>query len=198
MMDVELLVEGVTDEIFLRKVLSDLHIGVRAVYGKRGCAYIIEKGSGFAARGEYSGIIILADLCDVHRGCPLLARRRIAEQVPELCLLRFAVCELESWLLASRVGLSQYFGISAQLVPATPDELLDPKQVLVNLARRSRRRRIREMFVPPHGTSSDVGRGYVEGISEFMSNHWDMYEARASSPSFERFVVRVRERFVLE
>ena len=192
------MVEGITDEIFLRKVLADLHVGVRTVFGKRGCDYIIEKGAGFAARGEYSGIIILVDLCDVHRGCPLLARRRIAEDVPELCLLRFAVCELESWILASRAGLSRYFGISAQLVPAIPDELLDPKQVLVNLARRSRKTRIRDMFVPPNGTSSDVGRGYVEGVSEFMYSDWNLDEAIAGSPSFGRFVNRVRERFVVD
>lgn len=192
------MVEGVTDEIFLRKVLSDLHVGVHTVYGKRGCDYIIEKGAGFAVRGEYSGIIILADLCDVYRGCPLLARRRIADAVPDLCLLRFAVCELESWILASRLALSQYFGISVNLVPAAPDELLDPKQVLVNLAGRSRKGRIREMFVPPRGTSSGVGRGYMEGISDFMYNHWNMDQAVAGSPSFERFVDRVRARFVLE
>ncbi|MCV5491988.1 hypothetical protein OFM83_32555, partial [Escherichia coli] len=36
--------------------------------------------------------------------------------------------EVESWILADRGGLSDYFKISKDRIDRTPDELLDPKE----------------------------------------------------------------------
>jgi hypothetical protein len=83
--------------------------------------------------------------------------------------------------------------VSIGVVPADPDVLDDPKQALVNLARASRKARIREMFVPKIGVSSVVGRGYVEGFAEFIGSSWSLDSAIQNSASLARFVDRARE-----
>jgi hypothetical protein len=195
-MDVELLVEGFTDEVFVRRCFSDLGLGVSTVFGKRGVTYVIDKAPAFAVRGEYSNLLILADFMDLKQACPPEARAKLVPNAPDRTLVRLAVNEIESWLLASRAELAHYFNISPARIPAEPDKVPDPKQTLVNLARASGRGRIRSMFVPKAGVSSAVGEGYVDGFQEFMKEHWSMASAAAASPSFARFVDRAKEVFV--
>lgn len=195
-MRVELLVEGYTDEVFVRRAYGDLGIEVGTVYGKRGVSYVIERAAGFAARGEFAPILILADSMDVPSICPREAVRTLVPALSARALVRLAERETESWLLASRMELARYFGVSMAQIPENPDQVVDPKQALVNIARRSPRGRIRQMFVPKERSSALVGEGYVDGFSEFMSDHWDSGSAAASSPSFSKFVLRSRELFL--
>lgn len=194
-MEVELLVEGYTDEVFMRHCLAALGLRVGVVYGKRGIAYVRERAQAFCARGHYTPILVLADLVDMHAPCPAVARSLLASSIPHLAMIRFAVPEVESWLLASRSELAAYLRVPISRVPTAPDELQDAKQVLVNLARGSTSGRIRDMFVPRPNSSASRGSGYVEGFCEFMAHHWRLSSALATSPSLARLVERVRERF---
>jgi hypothetical protein len=72
-------------------------------------------------------------------------------------LFRVAVSEVESWALADREGFAQFLGISSVLVPAQPDHVADPKQTLINLARRSRRRTLKAFAEP----KSSMAKGHV-------------------------------------
>ena len=195
-MEVEILVEGYTDELFVRKCFELLQIPLGTVYGKRGSTYIVEKASGFAIRGNYSPILILADLMDMPAPCAPAARQLLAADLPEHALLRFAVPEIESWLIASRSELAGFLGISEGLIPEIPDGVEDPKRTLVNLARRSPRRKIRDMFVPRGGSTAVVGAGYVDGFAQFLSLHWQLESAKNASPSFSRFVERTTQCFL--
>jgi len=194
-MQVELLVEGYADELFIRRCFELLDINIGTVYGKQGVNYLIQKANGFAARGEYSPILILADLMDMPEPCPATARDLLVPLPKQFSLVRFAVREIESWLIASRAELARYFGISETHVPYAPDELQDPKQSLINIARRSPRGRLRNMFVPKPSSSASVGAGYVDGFADFMREHWDLESARRGSPSFARFVERAIQCF---
>ena len=194
-MQVELLVEGYTDELFVRRCFECLDLEVGTVYGKQGAGYVIQRANGFAARGEYSPILILADLMDMPESCPLAARDVLVPAPRQYSLVRFAINEIESWLLASRAELSSYFGISEKHIPEAPDEIEDPKQTLINVARRSPRKRLRNMFVPKVGSTASVGVGYVDGFADFMREHWDLDSACDRSPSFKRFVQRTTECF---
>lgn len=77
-------------------------------------------------------------------------RREAVEQiaggpiVAPAMIVRLAVAELESWLLADNHAAASFFGIKTTGLPAEMDELPDPKATLVNLCRRSRQRRIRQ------------------------------------------------------
>lgn len=195
-MAVELLVEGATDEYFVRECYRQLGIEVGTVFGKRGVDYLVSRAQGFAIRGRYSPILILADFMDLREPCPVVARRDLVATDYPLALVRLAVNEIESWLLASRPELARYLGVSISRVPAAPDDVADPKRELVNIARCSPRPRIREMFVPREGYSSVVGAGYVDGFQEFLAGHWSLESAAERSPSFRKFVERSRQCFV--
>lgn len=59
-----------------------------------------------------------------------------ALDLPSSVLFRVAVRETEAWLLADRQGFSQFLHIDQKKIPAMPEMENDPKQLLINLARR--------------------------------------------------------------
>ena len=195
-MAVELLVEGYTDEVFVRECYGQLGIPIATVYGKRGIDYIRAKANAFAVRGRYCPILILADFMDMKSVCPSEARHALVQVSEQHTLVRLAVRELEAWVLASRAELARFLRVPLTRVPENPDLVVDPKGTLVNLARSSSSSKIREMFVPRLDSSASVGIGYVEGLSAFMADYWDLDSARSSSESLSRFVTRSTELFL--
>jgi hypothetical protein len=109
-------------------------------------------------------------------------------------LFRVAVRETESWLLADRAGFADFLGISPSHLPERPDELPDPKQSLLKLVRKSRRRSLKQEILPAPGVSAPVGLGYNEALSQFARDDWDYRQAARASPSLARTVARL-ERF---
>jgi hypothetical protein len=100
-----------------------------------------------------------------------------------------AVRAVEAWLLADAERLAAFLGIRAALIPRDPDAEHDPKTTLVNLARRSRRRAIREDIVPREGSGGRVGPGYVGRLIEFVTaaeNGWRPGVAAGRSDSLRR------------
>ena len=59
-----------------------------------------------------------------------------------------AVREVEAWLLADRKHLAHFLHVPITQIPLAPEELENPKQTLVNLARKSRVRSIQKDMVP--------------------------------------------------
>ena len=119
--------------------------------------------------------------------CPsgLIAKHLPRGRNPGL-LLRIAVRELESWLLADAKALAAFLGLSEAAIPREPDELADPKQALVNVARRVRKVALREALVPEDGTSAKVGPDYVGEMGHLIADHWDPARAASRSPSLAR------------
>ena len=70
-------------------------------------------------------------------------------------LIRLAVLEIESWILADRRAMARWLGVPERVVSRVPESLNDPKRELVQLASRSRNRSLREAIAPPgvRGTS---------------------------------------------
>lgn len=197
-MEIDIAVEGRSEVIFLRTFLGSLGVEIRAVYGQKGIDHFKRQAAGFAVRGRYSPILLLADFCDIGSTCVVEAVQTLVPDPPPLAHVRLAVRELESWILASRSQVAQYFGVSAALVPLIPDAVEDPKRCLVNLARRSPYRRRRAMFVPIQGHSGVVGKDYLDGLSELLDGHWDLDTARSNSPSLERFIQRFTAQFGID
>lgn len=109
--------------------------------------------------------------------------------------LRVAVRMVESWLLADTTGIAGYLRVSAKHVPAAPDAELDPKLRVVNLARQSVKRDIREGLVPPEAArGAKVGREYLPVMGEFVRRHWDVDTAAQRSPSLRRALVAIEAR----
>ena len=108
------------------------------------------------------------------------------------CLLRVAVNEVESWLLADAQGMGQYLGIQSNRIDNLPDTLTDPKQYLINLARTSRRT-VAKGIVPEHGASASEGRLYTPNLAAFVRSSWDIDAACERSPSLDGCLNRLRD-----
>lgn len=150
--------------------------------------------AGLNERARYVGpVLVLADL-DKPLGCAPALVRELSEglTVSPGMMIRIAVTEIESWIMADREGLAEWLSISASIVPRAPERLEDPKRTLVNLARRSRNRGLREAIAPAQVIGSHMtGRDYSDTVGEFVEGFWDPDAARGGSPSLERAVLRV-------
>lgn len=114
----------------------------------------------------------------------------LPKHLPENFLLRLAVSEAESWLLADNEALASFLEISPARIPRTPDEIPDPKRNLLNLARRSKSRVIRQEVVSQFDPEKQ-GNGYNLHLCHFVRTHWSAQRAASNSPSLKRSIVRI-------
>jgi hypothetical protein len=197
-MIVHLVAEGYMEAAVAVRLLPFCGHKLGDVYGQYGCAYIREKAAKFHHLATAcSGVLVLTDFRDAGAECIVDALQdyiwKNLPSPPASFLCRFAVNELESWLLADRGGLAKFFGIALTKMPLQPESEPLPKRTLVALARRSRKKKIREGIVPAPGHKGAVAPGYLPLMCEFIANFWNIEAAMRCAPSLERCVSRLRE-----
>ncbi len=160
----------------------------------RGYGYIKRNISGFNNAAKGMPFLVLTDL-DVEECAPTKIRNWLSVPKHHNLLFRIAVREVESWLLADRVGFAKFLGIARGLIPANVDAIEDPKQCLIKLAKRSRKRTLREDLVPVPGSTAKQGPVYNDSLIFFVNNSWDHSAAKSNSPSLER-TIRSLENFI--
>lgn len=147
-----------------------------------------------AALPRYAQLARLAPvLCiaDTDGKCAVnLIRDWTPTHAPDDLILRLAVAEAESWLLADAVEFADFLGVPERRLPDRPDELADPKGALLKLARSSRRRIIRQEVVSAANPAKQ-GVGYNAHLREFVAHRWQPRRAANHSPSLARAVQRL-------
>lgn len=108
----------------------------------------------------------------------------------ERLVVRLAVTEAESWLLADREGFAKTFRIPINKIPHRPDEEHDPKRLILTLAKKSKLRRIRDKVVSEHDRDKP-GTGYNLHLENFARTHWDAQRAAHLSPSLAKALKRL-------
>lgn len=119
-----------------------------------------------------------------------LLEKWLPASLPDEFSLRLAVPESESWLLADRHGFSAYFEIPEKLISRRPDEEPDAKRHLLNLAKRSKTRLLRQEVVSPTDTNKP-GNGYNLHLCHFVRTSWSASRAGEHSPSLARTIRRI-------
>ena len=183
--------EGDADVPVLRRIFDDLGLVLGPAYIANGKGTLDKNIAGYNNAANYAPWVILRDLDSDAECAPTLKEQLIAAPGTYMCF-RVAVRSVESWLMADRERLATFLSVPVARVPGTPDELEHPKREFVNLARRSRRRAIRDDIVPEPGTSRSVGPGYVGRIIEFAEYSWRPTIAQAVSPSLATCVSALR------
>lgn len=148
-------VEGDLDEALLRRILNYVGIALGTVHGRKGKPFLLRSVGGYNNAAQFAPWVVLVDLdrdCDCAPPC---TQRWLANPSAQMCF-RVAVRAVEAWLLADRERMAQLLGLKVALLPEDPDNLDDPKRELVNLARRARRRAIRDDLVPRDGSGRAV------------------------------------------
>ena len=189
---ITLAVEGISDEAIIRKVCETVGIPISTVYNCRGKSRLDGQLMGYNNAAKYSPWVVIRDL-DNDESCAPQLRKRLLPQQSEMLLLRIPVRSIESWLLADREAIAAYLAVPDASIPSDPESLEHPKRELVNIARRSRKRQIREDIVPRPGLSVDVGPGYTERIIDFSENHWRPLTAAGISDSLARCIRDLRK-----
>jgi len=106
-------------------------------------------------------------------------------------ILRIAVREIEAWLLADRERIAAFLHVAVANVPLNPDLEPDPKATLINLARRCRKKALRDDIVPRLNSGLKIGPGYAGRISEFVTKEeyrWRPEVAAEHSDSLKRCI----------
>jgi len=166
----------------LRKILPDkyTYIWIRG----RGSGYIKKNISEYNRTAKTVPVLVLIDL-DSKECAPTLIEKEYLpfhRHNPKL-LFRVAVREVESWVLADRDSFVKFLGIEGTSIQVKVDEIDDPKEYLINLARRSNKRELREAIVPRKGSGVDHGPDYNDSLMRFVRECWDIEEAMRNSPS---------------
>ena len=108
-------------------------------------------------------------------------------------LIRVAVREAEAWVLADRQAFANFLGIKITSVPADVEALPNPKESLIQLARTTRRKQLRDDICPPRHSTSKIGPNYNARLSSFVSTSWDPNSARLNSRSLDRTINRLKD-----
>ena len=191
---ITLAVEDELSEHMLRAMLSQTKRDflVAAVYGKKGADYLRQKMPSFNMAAKGSAYLVLTDLdrqgcapglIEKWFDCSLIEyqQRRHANLV-----FRVAVREVESWVMADRERFADFLGISKSLIPEQVDTVLDPKELLLKLASKSRNRSLRDDIVPRLGERRKIGPDYNGRLGDFVRSSWRANVAYAHSASLKR------------
>jgi hypothetical protein len=131
-------------------------------------------------------------IADTDRGCAVtLLQQWLPRGAPPQLLLRLAVTEAESWLLADQEGLSTFGRIPRKTIPPNPDTLPDAKQRFMALMHRYGRREQRLDMVINRQTHLIQGTGYNAQLADFVRRQWQPERAATRSPSLQRAINRM-------
>lgn len=192
---INLAVEDDLSDAVLRRIIDKVcpNFQVHVCYGKKGISYLQKNILSYNNAAKAVPYLVLVDL-DQMECAPSLIKKWFTQPRHPHLLFRIAVREVEAWLLADRKGIADFFSISQSRIPILIEEVDNPKQTLINLARLSRRITLRDAIVPPHGSTCRQGADYNSVMIGFVQQHWDIGRACANSISLRK-TVRCIENF---
>ena len=159
-------VEGNVDEAVVRRLIEHVGGTPGPVYGRNGKDHLRQRIANYNQAARLSPWVVLVDLDHDAECAPPLRSAWLPALSPYMCL-RVAVRQVEAWLLADRERLAKFLSVSTSRIPHNPESVEHPKNTLVEIARYSRRRDIREDMVPRPGSGRAVGPAYTARLIEF-------------------------------
>jgi hypothetical protein len=164
-------VEGIVDEAVVRKLIVDAGGHPGTVYGKKGKPSLRRQIQGYNQAARQSPWMVMVDLDRDAECAPPLFEEWVPDPAPYLCF-RVVVREVESWLMADAESLADFLKVRPGSISADPEQLQDPKEEMISLARRSSRREIREDMLPRAGSGRLVGPAYGSRLIEYVETLW--------------------------
>ena len=191
--NVILAIEDRLSDAVATKILEKFGIEIVKRIGFQGKSDLERKAPELNRAANGITVFMLTDL-DSPRDCPpRLIRSWIRGTLNPKFFFRVAVMEVESWVMADRTGFAAFLSVPLHRIPSPTDNILNPKELLLSLARRSRKKGIREALVPAQGATLNVGNEYNTLLSEFVQDHWDLERAATASPSLKRTLDRLAQ-----
>lgn len=170
------------------RLLNEHEIFVQAppmMLRKDGFGYLRSKMDSWKQLAQRQIIMLLTDLD--RTPCPVLLLENwlgAGHACPDNLIFRIAEREVESWLLADHEAMARLMGNKAKL-PNAPDTLPDPKQFLLEQAKKAPRV-IRDDLVAATGAMARQGIGYNARLVQWVKTEWCPQRAADRSPSLAR------------
>jgi hypothetical protein len=158
--------------------------------GRTGNGYLRSRMSSWYQMAQHQVMLVLTDLDRANCLVEFRDQWLVAEP-PKNLLLRIAVREVESWVLADHVAMRGLIGAKGVL-PVSPDELPDPKQSLLRLAKGASKQ-VRDDLLKTIDGNLSPGLGYNARLTEFVTSVWNPQRAAGRSPSLARARLRLKE-----
>jgi len=194
MTQIALATEDVLSEAVGLQLLREINLSPPDIQclRKDGFGYLRSKIPNWKALAKIKPVLLITDLDQV--ACPSKMRQAWLGSTPTPptdLLMRIAVREVESWILADHEAMRQLMGPKGKL-PTHPDELPDPKSHLLQLAKQASRE-VRQDLVKEKGAVASQGIGYNMRLGSMVASCWSPERAASRSPSLARTRLRLRE-----
>lgn len=162
------------------------------VLRKGGFGYLRSRMDSWREMAQHQVMLVLTDLDQT--ACPVALRDEWLRQrpLPDRLLLRVAVREVEAWALADHVAMRALVGPKGTL-PLQPDNLPDPKQALLQLAKKAPKLIRDDLLRTGSGGHLAQGLGYNARLVSWAKSQWNPQRAAERSPSLARARRRVQE-----
>jgi len=184
-------VEGLVDEAVVRKLVVHAGGTPGTIYGKNGKTYLRQRINGYNNAARHAPWIVLVDL-DRDADCaPPVREAWLPQTAPHLCF-RIAVRGIEAWLMADTETLAASLSLARSRIAQIPEQLDNPKTEMVNLARHSRRRAVREDMVPRATSGRAVGPAYSSRLIEYVETCWRPEVAAEHAESLQKTISCLR------
>ena len=191
--NVILAVEDELSESVSTQILGHFDIKIWYTIRGKGNVSLRQKAPELNRSANGAAIFLLTDL-DTPRECPPgLIRSWVRSTLNPRFFFRVAVMEVESWVMADRIGFADFLSVPLHRIPSPTDNILNPKEFLLSLARKSKKKAVREALVPAQDATLRVGDEYNTLLSEFVQEHWDLERAATASPSLKQTLDRISQ-----
>jgi hypothetical protein len=180
-------VEGLLDESVVRWLVHSTGGNIGEIYHMAGKAKRRPQIVAYNHAARYSPWIVLTDL-DHNSDCPVEYRSMLLPEIAPLMCCRVVV----RVMLADPERIAIFLGVAEKKIPRDPESLDRAKRTVVDLARTSGKRDIRELLVPTEGSGREVGAGYTSKMTEFITdaaNGWRPDVAASNARSLEKALI---------
>lgn len=184
---INLAVEDALSEAVIKEMLkqSERPFSIGTCLNRGGYGYLKKIVPGLNKAAAGMAYLVLTDLDNAECPLALISTWLTQPKHPNL-IFRVAIREVEAWLLAHREAFAEFLGIAVNLVPVNVDEIPDPKQVLINLARKSKKGNLRDAIAPAPNSTAKIGKDYNGQLIQFVQQNWLVTSAQTNSPSLQR------------
>lgn len=117
---VNVLIEGITDEAVVRRILEYAGLTCGTVYGKSGKGPLLQRLPNYNQAARFVPWLVVVDLDQDAECAPPFVQSVLSNPAGGM-QLRVAVRAVEAWLLADAERLADFLGIRAARVPPNPD-----------------------------------------------------------------------------
>lgn len=162
----------------------------RTVYSRGGNGYLRRTIDGFNNAAKGTPFFVGTDL-DTYECPSALIDDWLASPKHHNLLIRVAVHEAEAWVLADRNNFARFIGVGVANVPVDVEALPNPKEVLIQIARNSRKKQVRDDICPSPKSTSKIGPNYNARLGSIVSENWNPAAARLNSRSLDRTIDRL-------